>query len=198
MQQDRVTVPVPRKSLRLAILLFVCAFIGTGGLGAQQFKPTEYQVEAAYLYNFGRFIQWPPAAANQDEAFPICVIGQDPFGPILDTTFAGKTLNGKPVAAVRIEKPQDATHCRILFIDATQEKHLEEILSATSQVSVLTVSNIADFSTRGGMIQFVLADNRVRFQVNRSRAEHVGLTLSSDLLKVAISVTGTTNPGPGE
>ena len=116
------------------------------------------------------------------------MFGQDPFGAILDSTLAGETLDGKPVVLRRISKPQDAMECRILFISSTEEKHLKEILAALDRDGVLTVSDMPGFTRRGGMIQFVLDGDKVRFEVNLASAENSKLVLSSELLKVAASV----------
>ena len=102
----------------------------------------------------------------------------------LDAIIAGKVLDGKPVIAKRISKPQDAADCRIVFIDSDQGNHLKDILPAFNQASVLTVSDMPDFMRRGGIIQFVLEENKVRFEVNLAGAESAGLVLSSELLKV--------------
>jgi hypothetical protein len=158
-------------------------------LQAQQPKVSEYQVKATYLYNFGRFVQWPPnATAAKGDSFSICVLGQDPFGPTLDSTLAGETLDGKPLAAKRISTPRDAGECRILFISSTEENHLKEILVALDESGILTVSDMPAFSRRGGMIQFVLEGDKVRFEINLAKAESAKLTLSSELLKVATTV----------
>lgn len=163
-------------------------FAGTALL-AQQPKPNEYQVKATYLYNFGRFIRWPETAlAGKGDSFSVCVLGQDPFGPVLDSTLAGEALDGKPVVLRRLSKPQDAGDCRILFISTTEEKHLKEILAALDEGGVLTVSDMPSFTRRGGMIQFVLEGDRVRFEINLSSAESARLVLSSELLKVATNV----------
>jgi hypothetical protein len=165
------------------------AFLVTTGLLAQQPKPNEYQVKATYLYNFGRFVRWPGTVpAGKGDSFSVCVIGQDPFGPILDSTLAGESLDGKPVVLRRIAKPRDAGECRILFISSTEEKHLNEILTALDQSGVLTVSDMPGFTRRGGMIQFILDGDRVRFEINLTSTESARLTLSSELLKVAASV----------
>lgn len=175
--------------LRFTILLASCALLGPAPLPAQQAKPGEYQVKAAYLYNFGKFVRWPATAApGENGSFAICVLGPDPFGSVLDSTLAGEALDGKPVIVRRIAKPQDAPACRILFIDTSEQNHLGEILAALDQSAVLTVSDMPDFSRRGGMIQFVLEGERVRFEVNLSSAEMARLTLSSELLKVATAV----------
>jgi hypothetical protein len=173
----------------LAGAVVASAFFLTTGLLGQQAKPSEYQVKATYLYNFGRFVKWPDALpAGKSDSFSVCVLGQDPFGSILDSTLAGEALDGKPVLLRRISKPRDAGECRILFISAAEERHLKEILTALDESGVLTVSDMPDFTRRGGMIQFVLEGERVRFEINLASAESARLVLSSELLKVAASV----------
>lgn len=180
--------------LSLAGLAF--SFLGCVILLAQQQKPSEYQVKATYLYNFGRFIKWPDSVpAGKNDSFSVCVLGQDPFGSILDSTLAGESLDGRPVVLHRFSKPQDATDCRILFISSNEEKHLNEILGALDESGILTVSDMHDFTRRGGMIQFVLEGDRVRFEINLVNAENAKLTLSSELLKVAASVKRTSRGG---
>ena len=162
--------------------------VGASCLHAQQANPTEYEVKAAYLYNFGKFVEWPAKVTAASDFFSICVLGEDPFGSTFDATIAGESINGKKVVVRRITKPQDAVSCRILFISSSEEGRLQEILAMLGNTSVLTVSDLSQFTRRGGMIRFVMEANRVRFEVNLTTAEHAGLTLSSQLLKVAISV----------
>ena len=156
---------------------------------AQQPIASEFRVKAAYLYNFGKFVEWPENnVPEQDQSFKICVLGTDPFGPTLDAALASGSIGGKSVAAKRISKPQDVDSCRILFISSSEEGHLKEVLTALDKASVLTVSDIPRFSQRGGMIGFILDGNRVRFDVNLASAQSARLTLSSELLKVATNV----------
>ena len=176
---------------RIAALagILSCVLIPPPFLKAQQPRASEFQVKAAYLYNFGRFVAWPGDGASEASgAFEICVLGADPFGPTLDATLASGTIGGRIVTAKRISKPQDVDSCRILFISSSEEKHLKEVLSALDNTSVLTVSDIPRFSERGGMIGFILDGDRVRFDVNLSTTQSARLTLSSELLKVATSV----------
>jgi hypothetical protein len=173
----------------LAGLVFALLWLGASALPAQQPRPNEYQVKATYLYNFGRFVKWPDAVlAGKSDSFSVCVLGQDPFGPILDATLAGEALDGKPVVLHRISKPQDGGECRILFISSAEEKRLKEILGSLGEGGVLTVSDMPGFMRRGGMIQFVLEGDKVRFEINLESAESARLVLSSELLKVAASV----------
>ncbi len=194
--QGRLTWGRPVPLPRLAAAIIAWALIAIPSLRAQQPKPTEYQVKAAYLYNFGRFIEWPAQvrAANGD-SFTICVLGQDPFGPALNATLADETIAGKSVIAKRIPRPQDAVNCRILFISSSEDSQLKQILAALENTSVLTVSDLPQFSRRGGMVQFILDGNRVRFEVNLTPADHAGLTLSSELLKLATNVRRSTQAG---
>lgn len=171
--------------LKVAAFALVC-MIGIV-LRAEAPKPTEYQVKAAYIYNFGKFVKWPPnAAASLDSSFTICMLGDDPFGSALQSSLLGQSIGGKPVVVKHVAKPQDAIGCLILFITAEKNSQLKEILDALRQESVLTVSDMPDFLNRGGMIQFVLEAGRVRFEINRINAENAGLILSSDLLRVAV------------
>ena len=182
--------------LQFWTMVIAWTFLAGTGLLAQQPKPSEYQVKAAYLYNFGRFVKWPTGiAAVKGDSFAVCVLGQDPFGSTLDSTLAGEALDGKPVVIRRIARPQDAADCRILFVSSTEEHHLKEILAAIDQAGVLTVSDIRGFSLRGGIIQFVAEGDRVRFEINLASAESARLVLSSELLKVAAAVRRSPRSG---
>ena len=169
------------------------AFLVTGTvfpsaiLRAQQSKPAEYQVKAVYLYNFSKFVEWP-ATSGEEDSFAICVLGHDPFGPALDSTLLGEKVDNKNIVARRIVDVQEASKCRILFLASSEAARMKQILVSLGKASVLTVSDLPDFSVSGGMIQFVMEDNKVRFEVNLSAADKAGLTLSSQLLKVATTV----------
>ena len=173
--------------LCLAITLLAGGFPGRN-LDAQAPKPTEYEVEAAYLSNFGRFVEWPARAGTATDPFYVCVLGQDPFGPLLDAALRGETIGGAPMAPKRILGPEDAAGCRILFVSTSKDSQLNAILADVRTLNILTVADMPGFTRRGGMIQFVLEGNRVRFEINLAAAQRVGLTLSSELLKVAVAI----------
>ena len=169
-------------------LITVLALHDVRSLQAGNSKPTEYEVKAAYLYNFGKFVEWPSrTGVPHPNSFSICVVGQDHFGAALNN-LADETIAGKSVVVKRLQTSKDATNCRILYISASEENQLKQTLAVLEGSSVLTVSDMPQFSQRGGMIQFILDGNRVRFEINLASAEHAGLTLSSDLLKLAVNV----------
>ncbi len=177
--------PLPCRLAAVALVL-LALLAPNGNAQFPASAPTDLQVKAAYLYKFGAFVKWPNPAPR--DAFSICILGRDPFGPTLDSTLLGGSIDGAQVGAVRISAPQEAAQCRIVFVSSSEEPHLKSILSTLEQVPVLTVSDIPHFTDRGGMIQFVLENGRIRFEVNLSRAERAGIGLSSQLLKVATEV----------
>ena len=187
--QGRGTRRSRRFLLWIASVSAAWALIGIPSVQGQHAKPTEYEVKATYLYNFSRFVEWPAQGVQvEGDTFAICVLGDNPFGPALNATVAQETIAGKSVVAKQISAPQDAVNCRVLFISSSEAKRLKEILTNLGAASVLTVSDLPRFTQRGGMVQFVLEGDRVRFEVNSAIAARAGLTMSSELLKVAVNV----------
>ncbi|MFZ0746253.1 MAG: YfiR family protein [Terracidiphilus sp.] len=149
---------------------------------------TPYDVEAAYLYNFGKFVQWPVDSASSSQPFSICILGEDNFGRKLDDLIADDTIQGRKIVARRLSSPDSADNCQIVFIGLSEDAHLKKDIDALEKRPILTVSNLPHFLERGGMIQFLQQNRRVRFAVNLSAAEQTHLSMSSELLKVAIYV----------
>ena len=170
------------------------AWLAGRGLEARQAR-TEYELKAAYLYSFGRFVEWPASDPKANGDFTICVLGSDPFGPALDATLAGATLRGRKVVGKRLPTAAGAADCHILFISASEERQLEPIIAGLGRSGVLTVSDMPRFVGRGGMIQFVMSSGRVRFEIDLRPARSAGLMLSSELLRVAASVRADREPG---
>jgi hypothetical protein len=174
---------------RLPGLLLTAMFLLFGFIPASaQSHPTEFQVKAAYVYNFGKFIKWPSEAVPAASPFEICVLGKDSFAAVLDATVTGESIDRRSIAVKRLSNPQEAGECNILFIGSSEESRLKAILVATQHLSILTVSDIPHFAERGGMIGFVMQEEKIRFEVNLGAAEQSHLALSSELLKVASRV----------
>lgn len=159
-----------------------------------QKRPTEYQVKAAYLFNFGRFVKWPASATAAND-FAICVLGSDPFQGTLESIVSGERVDGKPVTVRHLNSAEDAGGCKIVFVSNSEQERLGPIMAALRHDPVLTVSDADRFVDHDGIIQFVMDGDRVRFQVNLSAAKNAGLGLSSELLKVATAVKGPEKPG---
>lgn len=169
---------------RAAACALLCGFLCAQ---AQEATPTEYQVKAAFLYNFGKFVEWPQSSAPPS-VFTICVLGKDPFGAVLDELIKDKSIQGRKLAVRRPGRVEDAGGCQILFISSSEDARLPHILEVVRGSSVLTVGEAERFARRGGMIKFRLEGGKVRFEINPDAAAQAGLTISSQLLKLATIV----------
>lgn len=169
----------------LALLPSLAVF--SGGAGAQE-AYREYDVKAAFLYNFVKFVEWP-ASAFRDERSPItlCVYGTDPFGHSLDDVVRGETVGGRGLVVERPSHPGAAEGCHVLFLGAAERERAAEVLAAVGSRPVLTVGDFDGFLRAGGVINFVLDDGRVRFLINPDAAARGRLTISSKLLRLAKS-----------
>lgn len=154
---------------------------------AQPPKPTEFDVKAAYLIDFGKFIR--SSSQLPRSSFDICILGRDSFGQALDALASNETIDNLPVHVLHPDAT-DAKSCGIVFISALEGDNIREDLALLGNADVLTVSDASDFLQRGGMIQFVLVQNHVRFTVNLDAVNRAHIVLSSELLRVAASVTG--------
>jgi len=152
---------------------------------------TPNDLEAAYLFKFGQFVQWPADPAQDSQPFSICTLGEDPFGKKLDDLVANETLQGRKIVSKRLSAATAADSCQILFIGQSEEPRLAKDLAAVQGKPILTVSSLPEFLDRGGMILFLVQNNRVRFAVNLPAAQQAGLQLSSEFLKVAVYVNTT-------
>jgi len=170
--------------------LAVAALLSLGGTTsarAQDNPSVEYQVKAAFLLNFAKFIEWPPNTfQNERSPMTVCVFGYDPFGSALDEIIRGKNIENHELLARRInEVPDLKKGCQLVFVSAREEKRLPEILNNLKGVSALVVGESENFAERGGGIQFYLENNRMRFVINVDAVQRAHLTVSSKLLALA-------------
>jgi hypothetical protein len=190
----RFASPLAAALLGFALVPLSVIMLGQEQAFPQQVRPTEYQVKAAYLYNFGKFVRPAATPVSTSSSFVICVLGRDPFGSVLDSTVAGQSLDSRTIAVQRMASLSAGARCNVLFISSTEEGRLSADLAAAQRLGILTVSDIPNFAQKGGVIGFVMQGDRVRFEVNRRAAEQSHVLLSSELLKVATRVLGE-NPG---
>jgi hypothetical protein len=147
---------------------------------------SEYKVKAAFLYSFTKFVQWPPSTiTNSNGPVAVCVFGENPFGGSLQEILAGKTFNGRPFAVKEVTSTQEGRACLILFISSSEHKRLKAVLETLQGAAVLTVGDTQGFAEDGCVIDFVLEDNKMRFEINPIAADQARLKISSKLLSLA-------------
>lgn len=174
-------------SLTVRCLLTVLLSSAPALAAADENQVPEYRVKSAFLYNFSRFVTWPETTLQDHTAFLLCVIGTDPFGTQLDK-LAGKEVHDRTLVVRRINSLALIDDCQLVYIGENTVPG--EVLLIVREQPVLTVSDAADFIEQGGVIQFKLVHNRVRFRINMDAANAAGLSISSKLLSLAIDVTG--------
>ena len=184
---------VPRIRPIAAIAWLLLSILSTAAQAAAVSKPSQSDVEAVYLFDFGKFVHWP--GGSDQGPMDLCVAGLPSFSAGLQKVVANENIGGRTLEVRRVLRVEDESNCAILFIDTTQQDHIEELLQAVAGKPTLTVSDLPGFLSRGGMIQFQLVEKRVRFSVNLEAVTHVHLTISSELLKVAVSVKSRTPDG---
>ena len=147
---------------------------------------SEYDLKAAFLFNFAQFVEWP-ADAFADAGTPIVigVLGEDPFGKSLDDIVAGETVHNRPLAIRRFRAVDQVDSCQILFISLSESARLDQVLKALEHRSILTVGETKDFTTRAGIIGFEVTNRRLRLRINTAAATAAKLTISSKLLRQA-------------
>lgn len=145
----------------------------------------EYQVKASYLYNFMQFIAWPMDVFDADGKFNLCVVGAERFGSALDV-FPGERLEGREIVIRRLKSatPTQTAHCHLLFIAAGEDD--AAFRGVIGERGVLTIGETPGFLERGGIINLVEMQGRIRFQINRQAAHNAGLMMSSRLLDLAL------------
>jgi hypothetical protein len=175
---------------RIWFVMSALLFLGGQDLPAQTAISKEYQVKAAFLYNFSQFVVWPAEAFPEAQTpLVIGVIGEDPFGAYLDEIVQGEQVNNRPLIVQRFHQVEEIKVCHILFVSQSETKRLEEIFARLKGRNILTVGDIDGFAKQGGMIRFVTEKNKVRFRINVEAAKAAKLTISSKLLKPAAIVT---------
>lgn len=172
-----------------ALLLVTC--LGASTIPVSSAQLTTSEVKAAFLYNFARFTEWP-AGAFTSAASPLVIgiAGDEELRQTVDGVVAGKLVAGRPVETRQVNVTGDLAGIHMLFVSDKAGRILVELLAALERRPVLTVGDGQRFSKNGGMIEFLLEGNRLRFDVSIGTAEHAGLRLSSRVLALAKSIHG--------
>ncbi len=173
-------------SIRTLVLLLLWSAPSSGAE-----TPSEYQVKAAFLYKFARFVEWPTASfADPTSPLIICILGEDPFGPMLDQAVAGKLVQGRPLQILRLARLDQPPPCHILYLSYSSGPELARALALLGNHRVLTVGDTEGFTRAGGMIRLLVNKQNIFFEINAEAAQRAGLSISSQLLKLARARTG--------
>ena len=173
--------------MRLAPLL-VAILLGVAPLGAdvmEDARVDEYQVKAAFLYNFAKFIEWPRRDARRT-SFVLGIAANDRIVEVVEGVVRGKTVHGRPLELRTLRPGEDPRACDMLFVTVDEDRHDADIVRQARDGAVLTIGEGNLFLRDGGMIRFVAEGNRVRFQINAASAREAGFTISSQLLSLAL------------
>jgi hypothetical protein len=172
------------KTARALLIALLWAGPPSGQEGTLAAERAEYQLKAAFIYRFAQFTEWPASALARSEKLVLCVLGEDPFGNSLHG-IEGNTVHERPLSIRYLSDPQQIGECHIAFLGPMKAETANVAIKRSRQYGVLSVSDAAGFAAAGGMIQFVIVNNRVQFEINAAAAERGGLRLSSHLLKLA-------------
>jgi hypothetical protein len=179
--------PSGRRKLLAWVLAAACG-LGAAGSRAED-APLEYQVKAAFLYNFAKFVEWPEGSfAKTGDPIVIGVLGDNPFGRTLDNSVAGKTVDERPLMVRYFSSADKIEPCHILYVSLSERRRLGTVIEALKNKHTLTVGETNDFTAGGGIIGFTLEEGKVRFEINSAASQRAGLKISSKLLKLATTV----------
>ena len=149
----------------------------------------EYQVKATFLYKFVNFVEWPSEAfAQESSPFIVGVLGDDPFGANLDKSVEGKSLDSHKVVVKRFKKLADLETCHMLFVSRSEKDKMSKIVERVGKANTLIIGDNDQCLPRGGTINFILEDKKVRFEINAGAADRAGLKISSKLMQLATKV----------
>ena len=178
------------RKLFIYLLMMLAGLLcsGQSRVRAESGQASEYQVKAAYLYHFAKYVEWPADTAGRPSApLTIAVLGKSPIGGALGA-ISGSTVKNRRVVIVFITRVEELQGCDILFVCASERTKLDRILASVASRPILTVSDIRGFAAAGGVIGFVSAHDRIRFEINHRASQRNGLVISSQLLKLATDV----------
>jgi hypothetical protein len=176
-----------RKSRIVALCLICAAFaFPSGAQTADSADSSEYLIKAGFIYNFANLMQWPVNAfPKADSPIVIGVLGTDTFGGTLDEVLGGKKVNGRPFVVKHLKWGMEMKDCNIVFVSPSETAHLEEIFRLVKGQPILTIGETPSFARRGGIINFIVVDDKVRFEVNVEAAKQADISISSRLLALA-------------
>lgn len=181
-----------RRIRRTSFFTIVCWLFSSGSPNALALtgESVEYPVKLAFLYNFAKFVEWPPDSYRGPSApLEICIVGHDPFSTDNERELRTRTVGGHPVEVLTLKATDTLSVCHMVFIPITEKDQADKIVRGLKGSSTLTVGEAEGFAVLGGIINLTVEANKVHFEVNRLAADRAGLKISSKLLSLAKIVT---------
>ena len=179
----------PGRTLGWCVLAAVLCLDGPMAQGANEPVSREYQLKAAYLFNFTKFVAWPgPRFEDASSPIVIGVLGRNPFGDELDKIVRGRTVDGRAIRVILVTNADELRTAHVLFVPASEETRPELAAAVAQHLPVLTAGESDTFTRDGGIITFTQADDKLRFTIRLAAAERAGLKISAQLLKLATAV----------
>ena len=186
MVDGRIQFPFAAFGTRLLAGIMLASLLSLGTARGDEPPLTESKLKAAYLFNFAKFVEWPPEAfADANSPITIGILGENPFGSDLESIIRDKVINNRTIVIKLMRSVTEATNCQVLFISASVKNKIPEMISGLGQASILTVGDTDRFVETGGMINFVKEGSKIRFEINEAAAKRAGLKISSKLLSLA-------------
>ncbi len=146
----------------------------------------EYEIKAAFIYNFAKFVEWPEDAFGRADApIIIGIVGKDPFGKMIDHAVEGRRVNGRTVEIKRVNWGAEVKTCHILFVSSSESGKMGQLSELVKNAPILTIGETPGFASRGGIVNFTEEEGKVRFEINADAAKRARLTISSKLLSLA-------------
>lgn len=182
--------------MRLSILIiFSLCFIANNSTvtADAEYDSIEYEIKSAFLYNIAKFISWPQNNSQpvSDNHFIVCILGQDPFGPIMDN-LTNKKIHNRSLKVRRFSTVDERENCQIIFVSRSEKDQLNVLLKLfANDRGLLTISDIKGFAKSGGNIELLVKKRKVRFVININSIRHADLTVSSKLLRLATQIVDT-------
>lgn len=178
-----------KKSGKPSILILLCTLVLALSIKGNAAELGEYEIKAGMLFNFTHFVEWPLESLDKSRTFSICIAGDSSSNQTF-SRLNGKSYKERTITVRQIREPGGASGCNLLFLHRSENNHLPGYLQMAQKKSILTVSDMDDFASQGGMIGFIEQDGKIRFEINLDAAHHSRLKISSQLLKLARIVAG--------
>jgi hypothetical protein len=162
------------------LALWIAVVLGLAHPAAGQVSK-EYTLKAAFLFKLTRYVQWPESAAP----FSIGIVGNDPFGNVLDQIVSGESVNKRAVVVKRSRNLADLKDCDVLFVSSSEKDQVPQLLRELDQSKTLIIGDTDGFCRKGGIVNLIIENGRLSFEINPRAAKKHGIVIDPQVLSLA-------------